>query len=72
MFYSYVELEDGTQVAHSNVLDDGVVEIAVERPVELGFDSARCALPSFEWSGVEGFSDDEMSRLTLLFTLMPR
>ena len=63
MFYSYVELEDGTQIAYSNVLDNETVELSIERPVELGFDSARCILPSFEWEEVEGFSKDELNRL---------
>lgn len=48
MFYSYVELEDETHIAHSNVQADGVVEVLVERPVEFGFDSAICTLPAFE------------------------
>lgn len=63
MFYNYVELEDGTQVAFSNVLDGDVVEVAIERPVDLGFDSALCTLPAFEWSGIEGFNDSELARL---------
>lgn len=63
MFYDYAELEDGTRLAYSNVLDDGTVEVSVERPVELGFDSARCLLPAFEWTNVEGFTDAEMNRL---------
>lgn len=63
MFYNYAELEDGTQVAFSGVLDGGEVEVSIERPVELGFDSAMCTLPSFEWSEIEGFSKDEMSYL---------
>lgn len=63
MFYTYVELEDGTQLAYSDVLDDGTVELSIERPIELGFDSARCLLPSFEWSEVEGFSADDMAYL---------
>ena len=63
MFYTYVELEDGTQLAYSDVLDDGTVELSIERPIERGFDSARCLLPSFEWSDVEGFSADDMAYL---------
>ena len=63
MFYSYVVLEDQTQVAYSNVLADGTVEVSVERPVELGFDSALCVLPAFEWRNVEGFSDRELASL---------
>lgn len=63
MFYNYVELEDGTQVAYSNVLDDGIVEVSIERPIELGFDSARCMLPAFEWSDIDGFDDEDMAYL---------
>lgn len=63
MFYDYAELEDGTQVAYSNVLDDGTVDVSVERPVELGFDSARCSIPAFEWSDIEGFSKADMAKI---------
>ncbi len=63
MFYNYAELEDGTQVAFSNVLDSGEVRASIESPVELGFDSAMCTLPSFEWTAVEGFDESDMIRL---------
>lgn len=63
MFYDYAELEDGTQVAYSNVLDDGTVEVSVERPIELGFDSALCSIPAFEWSNVEGFTQSDMDAI---------
>jgi len=60
MFYSYVELEDQTQIAYSNVLANDCVEVSIERPVMLGFDSAMCILPAFEWKGVEGFSQEDL------------
>lgn len=63
MFYNYAELEDGTQVAFSNVLDGGEVQVSIERPVELSFDSAMCTLPAFEWTAVEGFDESDMIRL---------
>lgn len=63
MFYNYAELDDGTQVAFSNVLDSGEVQVSIERPVELGFDSAMCTLPSFEWTAIEGFDESDMTRL---------
>jgi hypothetical protein len=63
MFYEYVELSDGTQIAYSNVLKDDTVEVSIERPVELGFNSAHCVLPSFEWTNIEGFSDEEVTVL---------
>lgn len=63
MFYNYAELEDGTQLTFSNVLDSGKVQVSIERPVELGFDSAMCTLPSFEWTAIEGFDESDMTRL---------
>lgn len=63
MFYNYVELEDGTQVAYLNVLDDNAVEVSIERPVELDFDSACCWLPAFEWTDVRGFTESDMTYL---------
>lgn len=63
MFYDYVELDDGTQIAHSGILEDNTVEVSVERPIDSGFDSAKCLLPSFRWSSIEGFSDDDMKGL---------
>ena len=63
MFYNYAELEDGTQVAFSNVLDGGEVQVSIERPVDLGFESAMCTLPSFEWTAIEGFDKSDMTRL---------
>lgn len=58
MFYSCAELEGGAQIARSNVLDDDIVEVSIERPIELGFDTAHRTLPAFERSGIEGFTDD--------------
>jgi hypothetical protein len=63
MFYDYAELTDGAQVAYSDVLEDGTVEVSVERPVELGFDSAPCSVPSFEGVRAEGLSAEEMAAL---------
>ena len=63
MFYSYVELEDQTHIAYSNVLPDGRVEVSIERPIELGFDSALCTLPAFSWSNIEGFTVGEIEEL---------
>ncbi|RRF90467.1 MAG: hypothetical protein DUD33_03385 [Coriobacteriaceae bacterium] len=63
MYFDYAELRDGTVVAFSNILPDNTVKVSVERPVEGGFDSARCILPSYEWTGVEGFTEKELSDL---------
>ena len=46
MLWSYVQLDDGTQFAYSETREDGTVRIAVERPVDFGFDHAECFLPA--------------------------
>jgi len=64
MLYDYAQLEDGTQVAYSDVNADNTVRIEVERPRDYGFDSASCLLPSYAWSNVDGFSTHEIESLT--------
>ena len=34
MFWSYVRLDDGTQFAYSETIEDGTVRVSVKRPVE--------------------------------------
>lgn len=55
---------DGTQLAYSETRDDGTVRVAVERPVDLGFDHAECFLPAVKWFNVEGFTADDLNFLT--------
>ncbi len=64
MLWSYVQLDDGTQFAYSETRDDGTVRIAVERPIELGFDHAECYLPTIKWFNIEGFSESDLQFLT--------
>lgn len=64
MLWSYVHLDDGTQLAYSETRDDGTVRVAVERPVDLGFDHAECFLPAVKWFNVEGFTADDLNFLT--------
>ena len=63
MLWSYITLADETQIAYSDIKKDGTVEIAVERPVEMGFDSARCMLPAGRWFDIDGFSDDDIAEI---------
>ena len=46
MLWSYVQLDDGTQFAYSETREDGTVRIAVERPIDFGFNHAECFLPA--------------------------
>lgn len=64
MFWSYVQLDDGIQFAYSETREDGSVRVAVERPVDFGFDHAECFLPAVKWFNVEGFSADDLDFLT--------
>ncbi|MDR1736110.1 MAG: hypothetical protein LBR85_04470 [Oscillospiraceae bacterium] len=69
MMYPYITLADDTLITHSHLMDkDGVktVEVHFERPVDGGFDFARCRLPSYEWIMREGFSDKEIERFETL------
>ena len=63
MMYPYMTLADGTEIVHSQIIDeDGVKKVIVhfERPTEQGFDSARCELPDYKWLFLDGYSDDEI------------
>lgn len=64
MLWSYVQLDDGTQFAYSETRDGGAVRVAVERPVDLGFDRAECFLPTVKWFNVEGFTADDLTFFT--------
>ena len=63
MMYPYMTLADGTEIVHSQIVEkDGKRKIYVhfERPVDNGFDSARCELPDYIWIEKDGFSDEEI------------
>lgn len=61
--YNYIKLADDTQIAHSGILADQTVQVSVERPVDGGFDSATCFLPSCQWQSAEGFAASELVAL---------
>lgn len=64
MMYEYAELENGTQIAYSDICADNTVRIEVERPRDWGFDCASCIMPSCSWTNIEGFSEHELAELT--------
>ena len=64
MMYPYLELSDGTQVVHSQIIEeDGEKKVFVnfERAVDGGFDDARCELPSYRWMANRGYSKEELA-----------
>ena len=60
MMWCYVQFPDETQFAYSEARDDGTAEIAVGRPRDWGFDTAKCVMPAYRWFEVDGFSQDEL------------
>lgn len=65
VMYPYMTFEDGTEVIHSDLITDGDTEKVIvhfERPTAEGFDSARCELPSYNWTMWEGHFTDEEKR----------
>ena len=58
-------LDKGLQMqSYSETREDGTVRVAVERPVDFGFDHAECFLPAVKWLNVEGFTADDLYFLT--------
>lgn len=62
MMYPFMKLDDNTEIVHSEMKDDGRVKVYMEKPIEGGFCSAVCMLPSYEWSDIEGYSEKEIAR----------
>lgn len=60
--YPFLQLDDHTEIVHSDMLDDGRVKVYIEKPVEGGFHSAVCFLPKYQWQGVDGFTKSEIDR----------
>ena len=61
MMYPFMTLNDGTEIVHSHMLDDGRVKVYIERPDEKGcLHHATCYLPSYEWEEICGFTDQEV------------
>ncbi len=64
MMYPYMTLADETEIVRSQIIEkDGMKKLIVNfgRPIENGFDSARCELPDCKWTEREGDSDEEIT-----------
>lgn len=69
MIHPYLILPDGTEMVHSQVIDDmgmPTVYVYFERSTIQGFDEARCRLPGGEWYRVIGFSREELDYFSRL------
>ena len=62
MMYSFMTLNDDTEITHSEMKADGKVKVYIETPDEFGgFHNATCWLPDYRWEDIEGYSDTEMA-----------
>ncbi len=67
MMYPYLEFDDNTLVTHSEIREkDGnsYIDVYFERPVEDGFQSANCQLPSYSWTEIDGYSEEKIAFFT--------
>ena len=62
MMYPFLKLDDDTEIVHSEMLPDGQVKVYMEQPVDGGFNSATCMLPSYVWSDIEGYTPEQIDR----------
>ena len=62
MMYPFLQLNDHTEIVHSEMLPDQRVKVYIEKPVSDGFHSATCYLPSYEWREIEGFKPADIKR----------
>lgn len=61
MMYPYLTLDDETEIVHSDMLENNMVMVYVEKPDEKdGFHHASCYLPTYEWTDVFGFNEKEI------------
>ncbi len=64
MMYSFLTLDDGTEIVHSETKSDGRVKVYVERQdAKDCFHHATCWLPKYDWEDVQGFSPAEIARI---------
>lgn len=64
MMYPYMTLYDGTEIVHSQIIEENDVQkiiVHFERPTEEDLYSARCELPEYKWIQKKGYSDEEIT-----------
>jgi len=62
--YPFMQLEDATEIVHSNIQNDNgkeYVKVYIEKPVFGGFQNATCYLPDYTWEDIVGFSESEIT-----------
>lgn len=60
MMYPYMTFQDGTEVTHSQMLEDESVKVYIETPVEDGFKNLTCWLPKCQYEN-HGYDEIELA-----------
>lgn len=69
MMYPYMTLSDDTEITHSEMREDGTVEVYIETPDERdGFHNIKCILPQYLWLDNNGYSAAELEYYKELVT----
>lgn len=64
MVYLFMTLNDGTEIVHSEMREDGRVKVYVEKPDSKDcFHRVTCYLPDYVWEDEFGFSDEELAHI---------
>lgn len=70
MMYPSLTLDDGTEIVHSEMKDDGRVKVYIEKPdAKDCFHHATCWLPDYTWEDIYGFTDEEIERYKLIIVV---
>ena len=67
MMYEYVTFNDETMVCHSEIKErngEKYINVYFEKPIDGGFCSANCELPSYKWTMNDGYSDKDIAFFT--------
>lgn len=62
MMYPFLTLDDGTEIVHSQMLEQGKVKVYIEKTdAKDGFHHATCILPEYRWEDIFGFTQEDIA-----------
>ena len=64
MMYPYMTLDDNTEITHSSLQADDTVKVYIETPTDGGFHHATCILPTYQWTEIYGYSEEQIEDFT--------
>ena len=63
MIYPFMTLDDGTEIVHSEMKEDGTVKVYIEKAdAKDGFHHITCWLPQYKWEENDGFDEENLKR----------